>query len=191
MNTDMLQTVIRFLKNRNIVFEERLSDAEYNAVVSMFGISFPYDLKCFLQTALPVSAKFVNWSMALIDTKAREYINERLLWPLEGILFDVHNNEFWYDEWGKKPDDIETQTKTVEEYYKKYPPLIPIYSHRYIPAFPAEEGNPVFSVYQSDIIYYGYDLISYLCNEFRIKLLEYNIPEKPKYIEFWGKLVSG
>jgi hypothetical protein len=39
-----------------------------------------------------------------------------------------------------------------------------------------EEGNPVFSVY--------------FCNEFNIKLLEYNVPANPKYIKFWGKLVE-
>lgn len=188
MNPNILQTVIKLLKNRNIIFERGLSDIEYNAIVSMFGISFPHDLKCFLQTALPVSTGFVNWRMALIDKETRKYINERLSWPLEGILFDVHNNEFWDDEWGEKPNDAENKTNIVEKYYKTYPPLIPIYLHRHIPAFPIEEGNPVFSVYQTDIVYYGYDLISYFCNEFNIKFLEYNTPENPKYIEFWGKM---
>jgi hypothetical protein len=53
-----------------------------------------------------------------------------------------------------------------------------------------EEGNPVFSVYQTDVVYYGYDIVSYFCNEFYIKLPEYTVPSNPKYIEFWGKLVE-
>jgi hypothetical protein len=32
--------------------------------------------------------------------------------------------------------------------------------------------NPVFSVYQMDMIYYGYNLTSYLENEFRFTLSE-------------------
>jgi hypothetical protein len=188
MNTKIIETAIEHLENKNIIFEKGLSDEEYNTVVSMFGISFPHDFKYFLQKALPISAGFVNWRMALTNKTAKEHIDERFSWPLKGILFDVRNNVFWNDEWGKKPSDIEYQINIVKQHYKKYPVLIPIYSHRYIPAFPIEEGNPVFSVYQTDIIYYGNDLISYFCNEFRIKLQEYNVPENPKHIEFWGKM---
>ena len=48
----------------------------------------------------------------------------------------------------------------------KAPRLIPILSHRYMPDDPPLAGNPVFSVYQTDIIYYGYDLASYFESEF-------------------------
>ena len=73
----------------------------------------------------------------------------------------------------------------IKKEYKTKPKLIPIYSSRYIPESPKETGNPVFSVYQTDIIYYGFDLLSYFENEFKIKL-----PEKfgkityPKLIDF-------
>jgi hypothetical protein len=191
MNTTIVHTIIKLLENKNIIFEKGLSNEEYNEITSTFGVSFPYDLRAFLQTALPISTGFVNWRMALIDEKEKESINKRLFWPLEGILFDVHNNSFWYDEWGEKPDKIEDKIKIAKQYYRKYPVLIPIYSHRYIPSFPIEEGNPIFSVYQSDIVYYGNDLISYFCNEFKINMKEYNVFESPKYIEFWGRIAEG
>lgn len=41
------------------------------------------------------------------------------------------------------------------------PVLIPVHGHRYLPAEPCEGGNPVFSIYQWDIIVYGRDLESY------------------------------
>lgn len=44
---------------------------------------------------------------------------------------------------------------------KAAPRLIPICSHRYIPEEPHDAGNPVFSVMQSDVIYYGADLANY------------------------------
>jgi hypothetical protein len=190
MNINTIHKTKELLKKKNISFEKGLNNEEYHTITLMFDISFPYDLKYFLQTALPVSAGFINWRAALSNQEIRANINKRLSLPLEGILFDVHNNVFWENEWGEKPDDTANQTKIVEQWYKKYPVLIPVYSHRYIPASPMEEGNPVFSVYQTDIVYYGYDLISYFCNEFNIKLLEYNVPENPKYIEFWGKLAG-
>jgi hypothetical protein len=39
-------------------------------------------------------------------------------------------------------------------------------SHRYLPEKSHEPGNPVFSVYQADVIYYGADLIDYFEREF-------------------------
>jgi hypothetical protein len=42
--------------------------------------------------------------------------------------------------------------------FAEAPKLIPLLGHRYLPADPCEAGNPVFSVYQSDVIYYGANL---------------------------------
>jgi hypothetical protein len=70
--------------------------------------------------------------------------------------------------------------------------LIPICSHRYIPAAPHEAGNPVFSVHQTDIIYYGADLMDYLQNEFNFYFgrTGYAITGSPKRIPFWSELTE-
>jgi hypothetical protein len=68
------------------------------------------------------------------------------------------------------------------------PILIPVYSHRFIPAALSEAGNPVFSVYQTDIIHYGLDLPSYLHAEFDA-CNPYPVPSEPKEIRFWSELV--
>ena len=46
------------------------------------------------------------------------------------------------------------------------PMLIPIYSHRFLPGAPSPAGSPVFSVYQTDVIYCGSDLAAYVAAEF-------------------------
>ncbi|WP_204296787.1 hypothetical protein [Actinoplanes campanulatus] len=46
------------------------------------------------------------------------------------------------------------------------PTLVPVYGHRYLPAGAGGHGHPVLSVYQTDIIYYGVDLLDYLHREF-------------------------
>lgn len=56
----------------------------------------------------------------------------------------------------------------MERYYKA-PKLVPIYSHRYMPFITEDDNIPVFSIMQSDIIYYGENLISYLEVEFGFK----------------------
>ena len=44
--------------------------------------------------------------------------------------------------------------------------LIPVYLHRYVPCYPDIIEVPVFSVYQTDIIYYWYNLEDYFKIEF-------------------------
>jgi hypothetical protein len=64
------------------------------------------------------------------------------------------------------------------------PKLIPIYSHRFIPEEPSEAGNPIFSVYQMDIIYYGFDLDDYLRHEFDLPGRK-EWPAQVRPIKFW------
>ena len=42
-----------------------------------------------------------------------------------------------------------------------------IFSHHYLLAEPCETGNPILSIYQSDMIVYGVDLRHYFLTEFR------------------------
>ena len=73
------------------------------------------------------------------------------------------------------------------------PKLIPILGHRYIPDSPQESGNPIFSVYQTDIICYGRDLEEYLGNEFGYYFFgqgRYQITKPVRSIAFWSYLVD-
>jgi hypothetical protein len=53
-----------------------------------------------------------------------------------------------------------------------------------IPDDPHLEGNPVFSVHQTDIIYYGYDLEDYLRHEFDLPGRK-AWPEHLRPVRFW------
>ena len=183
-----IKLLIKLLKDKGLYFEKGLTDEELITVEAEFNITFPPDLQLLLCMALPVSKGFVNWRMALSYRKYEQEVTDRINWPLEGMFFDISNNVFWDSRWGEKPVKFEEQKEIAIINYKQYPKLIPIYSHRYIPDVPHEAGNPVFSVYQMDIIYYGFDLATYFRNEFHIKLPEYlEIPYAPKVIEFWSE----
>ena len=107
-----------------------------------------------------------------------------LTWPLQGILFDVEHCDFWLPEWGAKPETEEGRRFIVENAVTDAPRLIPIHAHRYLPDKPHEEGNPVISVCQTDIIYYGFDLNDSLRHEFDLPGRK-PWPEKMPEIEFW------
>ncbi len=192
MTTKQIQLLIQLLSDKGVLFDSGLTAEEVYRIETRYDVAFPPDLKALLQKALPMSDGFVNWRLGLESEVENEKVLERLGWPLEGMLFDVQWNGLWIKIWGDKPDSVEDQFQRVREKFKVLPKLIPIYSHRYIPSRPYESGNPVFSVYQMDIIYYGYDLATYLANEFQIELpKEFDLLENPKReIEFWSNWVD-
>jgi hypothetical protein len=191
MTIKKAKELIKILSEKGLSFDNGLIDEEVLRIEEKFDFKFPPDLRLFLQTALPVSRSFVHWRYGLSSEEGAKDIRKRFEWVLTGMLFDVEKNNFWVKEWGAKPKNKDERIAIVKQNFNSYPKLIPIYSHRFIPSLPNEIGNPVFSVYQMDIIYYGYDLCNYLANEFRFILPpHYEILTEPKKtIHFWSDCV--
>src|SRR5438552_5851821 len=183
MTQKQIQYVIELLMSKDIVLERGLSNDEIREVELRYCFQFPPDLRLFLQTALPVSAGFPNWRH---DDAA---LKQQVSWLRDGILFGLEENDFWLDIWGERPKDIEEANMIVVDMISRAPPLIPIYSHRYLPAEPCEPGNPVFSAYQTDIIRYGDTLINYFENEFA-ENPQYPSDMEPRPIRFWDDLID-
>ena len=72
----------------------------------------------------------------------------------------------------------------------KVPTLVTLYSHRYLPADVSDTGYPVFSVYQTDTIYYGCDILDYLEREFAGRRAE-PLRRVDQRIPFWSALAEG
>jgi hypothetical protein len=194
-----IHSALELLKRNRVVFATGLSDLEIDGVQKTFGFKFPPDLRALLQTEMPIGfelgqgGSFANWrdgDMAQLQAS--------LDWPFEGLAFDIENNAFWLAEWGSKPTNVRDAIEVAREHFKAAPSLIPIYSHRYLPADPRLPGNPVFSVYQSDIIIYGRDLWDYFRHEFETEEWLHSNLEKGtteeafdaslRYIPFWTRL---
>ncbi|MGE6795190.1 MULTISPECIES: SMI1/KNR4 family protein [Psychrobacter] len=183
--------IIRKLKAKKVKFEHGLSDEEVQQIENKFNLKFPPDLLYFLQKELPVSNDFVNWRSGLKSKSEAIAIRKKLDWPFDGMVFDIEKNGFWIEEWGTKSDNVSENIATAKRHYKTYPKMIPIRSHRYIPSKPYKAANPVFSIYQTDIIYYGYDLAHYFAHEFRFELSDkFSEIDEPRFIEFWGDIQS-
>jgi hypothetical protein len=54
----------------------------------------------------------------------------------------------------------------AREHLAGAPQLVPVYSHRFLPAGRGTYGHPVLSVMQTDIVCYGSDLLDYVQHEF-------------------------
>jgi hypothetical protein len=146
---------------------------------------FPPDLRAFLSEGLPLGRGFPDWRDPDSDA-----IRDQFAWPFEGIAFDIERNAFWLDAWGERPSRLEEAKQIARMHVDAAPRLIPIAGHRYLPSEPASPGNPVFSVYQTDIIYYGDDLATYLRCEFHRLSYADAVHDTVKRIRFWSDLVD-
>jgi len=86
---------------------------------------------------------------------------------------------------GEKPSSPAEQRGRLQQVFAAAPKLIPLYGHRNLPQEPFRKTNPVFSVYQMDVICYGVDLEDWFQRE-RNRWLEWS--GRPiKEIRFWSE----
>ncbi|MGW1912622.1 hypothetical protein ACWCQS_18335 [Streptomyces sp. NPDC002076] len=152
-------------------FESGLTDAEFERIEQEFGFEFADDHRAFLAAGLPVNVppeEGQTWSKPWPEWRSGdpERLRDQLGWPVEGVLFDVERNAFWYEAWGERPADAAAALATAQRRLPDVPLLVPVYGHRYLPAGRGSFGHPVLSVWQTDIIYYGLDLVDYMHQEF-------------------------
>jgi hypothetical protein len=153
------------------------TQTELDEAQERYCLRFPPDLMALLLERQP--APGYDWR------GENKSVRRMLGWPLEMLLSDVERG-FWWPAWGERPDRPEERSEVVESGLKTAPRLIPLLSHRFIPEAPATEGNPVFSMYGFDTIYYGANLADYFRNEFE-GMHEIG---PARHIPFWSDIVE-
>ncbi|WP_430783566.1 hypothetical protein [Actinoplanes sp. G11-F43] len=154
-----------------------LSAAELDAVESEFGFHFAPDHREFLAAGLPTGPGWPDWR-----SPDRSGLRAALTAPVEGVLVDVAENDFWYDGWGPAFGD---RVATARAALMIAPRMVPLYHHRYLPAVIA--GHPVLSIHRSDVIGYGADLADWLHREFGLGA---PAPRRVRpSVPFWSALI--
>jgi hypothetical protein len=69
------------------------------------------------------------------------------------------------------------------------PSLVPVYGHRYLVADAAYVPSPEFSVYGSDVIVFGDDLLDYVAREHHVPP-RHESPHRT-YVPFWSDIGMG
>jgi hypothetical protein len=179
--------------------EEGLSDEEFARIEERFGFEFADDHRAFLAAGLPTNAGQPPMEPGVIVTHPHPWptwrdldshtLHDMLDWPETGVLFDVENNEFWPPAWGPRPETTEAATEVARERLASVPKLVPVYGHRYLPAGRGTSGYPVFSVWGTDIIYYGVALADYIEREFG-EDRDWRVQRQPHTVEFWTAVVE-
>lgn len=181
----MYNELIDMLKLKGVKFEKGLSEEEIIRIRQEYSIKFPEELRNFYMTAVPVSRGFYNWRN--FDPKNIQYIKAAIYRPINNI-YELANEVYWCDEWGNEPSDEHKRIEVIRELLKKAPKLIPIYAHRYMPEMNIK-NTPIFSIHDTDMIYYGENLFSYFEIEFGEKKqidIDYNITT---YIPVWSNFL--
>ncbi|MGW4894024.1 hypothetical protein ACWEQL_17400 [Kitasatospora sp. NPDC004240] len=165
-----------------------LGAAELDAVEARFGFRFSADHRVFLSAGLPHGSRsWPDWRHGDPDD-----LRARLAWPVEGVLFDVGHNGFWYPGWGPEPAERADRLRIAEAALVNVPQLVPVHGHRYLPAADGAEdfqGHPVLSVHQTDIISYGDDLADHVRTEFTVRSATGSRPRAT--VGFWSYIVEG
>ena len=163
MAATLATRAVALLRQAEVPLERGLSEDELAGIQRRFGFEFGPDHADLLRLALPVDDGWPDWRR-----DAESDLRTRLDWPVDGAVQDVLHNGFWPASWGPRPDDEELAEQQAREQLLRWPKLVPVYSHRFLPAAPSVSGAPVFSVYHTDVIYYGSDLVDYLRRELNV-----------------------
>lgn len=173
----------RLAASGTVPIERGLSDDEFAHVEQMLGFEFADDHRAFLAAGLPVGGAWPNWR-----DEGRKSLQKRLQLPLDGILFAVEWNGFWPPGWGQRPARMKDALRTANYQLARVPRLVPVFSHRYLPAGRSSSGNPVLSVFQTEVTVDGADLAGYIANEFGDD--SHRTPAAGAAVEFWSDLLS-
>ncbi|MER8097117.1 hypothetical protein [Streptomyces goshikiensis] len=161
-----------------------LTERELDAVETRFGFTFATAHRVFLSAGLPHgSSGWPDWRNG-----DPEDLAGRLAWPVEGVLFDVEHNGFWHPAWPSRPAGTSEALRVARTELESVPQLVPVYGHRYLPGTAGEQGHPVLSVYQTDIILYGNDLADYIHHEFAGRSSSLLTRTT---VDFWSYFVDG
>jgi hypothetical protein len=151
-----------------------LTESQIDDVQRQYGLVFPRDYRRFLLTLHTPDpdqiGAFYQGHTLVPETGRSVYdwtgdpapIRKALAWPLEGLLWSVEADDSWHPNWGERPESPSGRAATVRQLVEAGPPLIPVLGHRYLVGAPLDEGNPVLSIYGSDVIVYSDDLESCL-----------------------------
>lgn len=154
-------------------------------IESELELSLPTDFKFLLMNLRDPGHVFFPWSSFSLAA-----YHERIDRIWQGIEFDIEHG-FWMERWGEKPGDLEKAKKLAKPDFESWPAMLPLLGHRFLPASPCQANNPVFSIMQTDIIYYGATLADYLLRELTFALPIVAPIEPFRRIDVWSDLAEG
>lgn len=168
----MIASVVAALRARpDMGCEAGLSPAELALAEQRFGVRFPPLWREVLQVVHPVALPLpprdpdgvLRWT-TVPDWRGRdpEVTAQLIEGPMDGVLFDVEMNGFWWPAWGERPRRRVDRISAAREHLDRVPRLVPVWGHLYVSS---DDGSPVLSIVQTDLYSPAGSLVGLLCGE--------------------------
>lgn len=143
-----VDALVDWLRSQDCRLEPGLSEDELARAERRFGLIFPPLWRELLVRAQPVAgsssqSKYPDWRSGE-DGGTRELVER----PVDGIVFDVEHNGFWWTSWGARPGDVGGRLRIARTALATVPRLVPVWGHWYVGA---SDDSPVFSIVQTDL----------------------------------------
>lgn len=165
-----------------------LSNAALGELEDVVEHRLPFEVGLLLVMGVPASDGWHQWEAPATDWASWQ---ARLV---DGLRFDVEHNQLWMPSWGQRPETVAAQLDAATSHFEQHaPPLFPIFRHRAMPLTAAvgelsSDGNPVLSVYGTDVVSYGDDLAAWMHREFDVPLPMW--PAERRVFPFWSELIE-
>lgn len=98
------------------------------------------------------------------------------------------HSDFWPASWGERPDAEIDREREARAHLAGVPRVVPVYFHRCMASDPYAVPSPVFSVHQTDVIFYGDNLLDYVAHEFHAPPRH---PSDRTHVPFWSDHCQG
>lgn len=154
-DVDLLDAWLR--SQDDCVLEDGVTPAELARAETVFGIRFPPLWRQVLARVHPVGLPkppraqhgVLRWT-AWPDWRLRDEPATRALIdaPVRGLWFDVEHNDFWWTDWGTRPDTTAARLAVATERLAEVPRLVPLRGHMYVAD---TDDSPVFDIVQADL----------------------------------------
>ncbi|MBD8060678.1 hypothetical protein IC607_17045 [Cellulomonas sp. JH27-2] len=126
-----------------------LSVQERERVERRFGFRFATVHRAFLAIGVPIGPMWPNWRARSLTAVA-----VAVAAPVDGVVADVLEHDFWPARWGPRPDDDAREAVARAE-LARVPVLVPFYGRQYLPAGARSPHAPVLGVYRTEVIELG------------------------------------
>jgi hypothetical protein len=152
------EKLVRWLERAgDCELEAGLTTAEIARAERLFGLEMPPLWRRVLGLAHPVSLPkpprnadgVLNWA-EYPDWRLRDEAGTARLVgrPVDGVLFDVEHNGFWWPAWGTAPADRLGRLAVARQRLAEVPTLTPLRVNWYVGS---TDDSPVFSIHQTDL----------------------------------------
>lgn len=176
------------------VGEPGLSEAELRRAEETFGLAFPPLLREVLALVHPVPRQIApqpgiyQAPSQVPDWRLRDVERTRTLIgiPADGVLFDVEENDFWWNAWGPRPEATPERLTVAKRELARVPGLIPLFGHLCVSA---SDDSPVFSLIQTRVSLYAVTLADLGDDEARTAAVQ-SATWPVGTVPFWSELCA-